>query len=107
MNTPSQTTRYGAAALAIAALGLGGGPQAQAADTSASVRGGKAICSRVWDMWTRRKRSIEKRSVWSEKDGSWSSRSRARWRDFLPNEGAISRRPLRWPSARLTNVRMS
>lgn len=43
MNIQSQTTRYGAAALVIAALGVCGLPQAQAqkaADTPASVRGG-------------------------------------------------------------------
>jgi outer membrane protein W len=40
MNIQSQTTRYGAAALIIAALGVCGLPQAQAADTPASVRGG-------------------------------------------------------------------
>lgn len=39
MNTRSQAPRYGAA-LIIAALGLCGLPQAQAADTPASVRGG-------------------------------------------------------------------
>ena len=41
MNTQSQTTRYGAAALIITALGVCGLPQAQAADTPASVRGGR------------------------------------------------------------------
>lgn len=40
MNIQSQTTRYGAAALIITALGVCGLPQAQAADTPASVRGG-------------------------------------------------------------------
>jgi len=40
MNTRLQAPRYGAAALMIAALGICGLPQAQAADTPASVRGG-------------------------------------------------------------------
>jgi opacity protein-like surface antigen len=40
MNTRFRTTRYRAAALVIAALGVCGLPQAQAADTPASVRGG-------------------------------------------------------------------
>jgi len=40
MNTPFKTPRCRAAALVIAALGVCGLPQAQAADTPASVRGG-------------------------------------------------------------------